>query len=209
MKIYIRFFRLLMIFLLLWFAVPVDGVYAQWMSVKNTPSLDKFLETLDNGVSGEAGTQIVLYDETADAFNQDFGPGDEMPLYLSSLTEADIAAKKEMLSVQENQNYIRLIMHGDNNTATATQEGGKGNVMDLGIYGNNNEGLYLQQGKDNYIFDRIGTQGSPVNGVHHEIKQFGEGHAIENRGMQTIPLIINQQGEGMRMQIKGRPTSHR
>ncbi|MFP4449257.1 MAG: hypothetical protein ACLFPH_11030, partial [Bacteroidales bacterium] len=110
-----------------------------------------------------------------------------------------INQKRSEFGIAENENHIQLYINGNNNNSTAEQNG-KGNIMDLGIDGNNNSGDYLQQGHENYIFDRI-----KGNDLSHQIEQFGNGLGIYNEGMQELPLIINQKGQGMKMKITGQP----
>ena len=97
-------------------------------------------------------------------------------------------------------NNIQLNMTGSGNDASAIQQYGKGNVMDLNIEGEDNVGRYLQEGSHNYIMDGI-----IGNGIYREINQYGNQLGIYNHGMQSIPMIINQRGRGMKITITGPP----
>ncbi|MFP3861206.1 MAG: hypothetical protein ACLFUW_10320, partial [Bacteroidales bacterium] len=110
-----------------------------------------------------------------------------------------INQKRSEFEIAENENHIQLYINGNNNNSTAAQNG-KGNIMDLGIDGDGNSGDYLQEGNENYIFDRIKD-----NNLNHQIEQFGNGLGIYNEGRQELPLIINQKGQGMKMKITGPP----
>jgi hypothetical protein len=110
--------------------------------------------------------------------------------------------RNEALS-NKKQNVVRMYMNGTENTGRAVQMQGKGNVMDIGIHGNSNTGLYSQKGRKNYIYDRIGQKDNPVQDVTHIINQKGKGLGIYNEGMQTVPMIIQQKGKGMKLKITG------
>ena len=96
-------------------------------------------------------------------------------------------------------------MEGSQNTANAVQKNGSGNIMNLGIYGEQNHGDYLQQGSNNYIFDRIGSRNNPASGVTHKIHQVGSNLGITTQGVQTMDMKIKQTGPGMQLHIRGAP----
>jgi hypothetical protein len=115
--------------------------------------------------------------------------------------DATALINSERQKFPNNGNYVQILIHGNSNYVQSTQKQGVGNIMDLGIQGNSNNGTYLQQGSNNYIYDRINHS----SGISHEINQQGNGLGIYNEGMQTIPLIINQKGQDMKLKINGPP----
>jgi hypothetical protein len=190
--------------------MPIGEVHAQWMSVENTADLEEFKKKIEEQKE-EEGTQVVYFDDQYEAFIDNYYEPSVPGKFglIDQSTQMYMQQKRNELLVQDNENYIQLLINGNYNSATVMQGQGKGNIMNLGFYGNSNTGVYFQQGKNNYIFDRIGRGGSPVYDVYHEIRQIGSGHAVENNGMQTIPLIINQKNRGtlpgMKIKINGSP----
>jgi hypothetical protein len=100
----------------------------------------------------------------------------------------------------DNSNYIHLFMTGQGNQAEVKQENGTGNAMDLGIMGHSNNAKYLQQGSNNYLYDRVNG-----NGITREVTQQGNELGVYNQGAQALPMIINQKGHGMKIKITGPP----
>lgn len=177
--------HLLMVFLLLFLAVPVKDTFAQ--DVKSKKEVQQYEE------------QLLMQ---LNANNFDFTNENNNAVNLPGNTEwnADfINQKRSKFGISENENHIQLYINGNNNNSTAAQNG-KGNIMDLGIDGDGNSGYYLQQGHENYISDRIDGYN-----LSHQIEQFGNGLGIYNEGMQNLPLIINQKGQGMKLKITGPP----
>lgn len=193
MKCSVHIDRLLMVFLLLWFGVHAGGVFAQngYMSIEEIEA--------ETGEKVYRPHWIKKMNGFTDAFN--FTPLKTLPdLQRMSLTDPG----NELAAVRVKENYLYLLMDGKHNNMQATQNG-RDNIMDIGVYGNSNEGIYHQQGNLNYIFDRIGSPGNPVSGQQHEIYQQGKELGVMKRGIQTIPMIINQRGRGMKIQIQGSP----
>ena len=207
--------QILMIFLLLWFVIP-QGTQAQYMPVSNTYSFNSGTNgQVDLTTPGQPehnnhnpeNYQYDIVDGKALADNfQNFEwiniPGGKTP---QQFTRSYMSGKRNQFGIQNHENYVQLYMKGESNQATATQQNGQGNLMNVQIYGSSNQGDYLQHGSNNYIDDQIGSEGNPVSGVHHEINQYGNGLGINNQGIQTIPLIINQWGSHMKLKISGSP----
>jgi hypothetical protein len=198
--------QILMVFLIAWLALPSDDLQAQWMHTKSTGDLEAFKEQLSQQNEGD-GTYVAFnldqYVPGFKPFERTLFPGSYVLMNMN--TEKSMEEKRNGLSVQENENYIQLLINGEQNTATAIQNQGKGNFMDLEIYGKDNHGVYFQLGNDNYIFDRIGTPTISQYEVYNEIIQFGTGNAVEKESLQTMPLIIRQRGEGMKLKIGDNP----
>ena len=201
-------YQILMIFLLLWFIMPGKNLQAQHMPLSgnsNNPFSD------ENNVTTTIPEQPDqnIYNSSRNEFNivdgqklaEDFGYFQ----WIATNTQGYMQEKRGEYSVAENENFIRLYMEGIYNTVNATQKQGEGNFMYVDIYGNSNEGNYLQVGSDNFIYDQIGTQQNPQNGVYREINQYGKGLGIENTGNPTTHMIINQWGQDMKLQITESP----
>jgi len=122
-----------------------------------------------------------------------------------ALAQQYLSGQEKGFASQENGNRIRLYMKGTGNTARAEQRQGNGNIMNLGIYGEDNHGDYLQQGSNNYIFDRIGSRNNPASEVTHKIHQVGSNLGITTQGIQTMDMKIKQTGPGMQLHIRGAP----
>lgn len=122
-----------------------------------------------------------------------------------ALAQQYLSGQDRGFASQENGNLVRLYMDGSQNTANAVQKQGSGNIMNLGIYGEGNHGDYLQQGSNNYIFDRIGSRNNPASGVTHKIHQVGSNLGITTQGVQTMDMKIKQTGPGMKLHIRGAP----
>jgi len=136
--------------------------------------------------------------------NLNYGNQYDMSDESNSFTLSEKARRADQLSETNNkvssrlnQNYIQMQMEGDRNQVSAEQIQGKNNYMDLGVDGSSNQASYLQQGNNNFIYDRISGQG-----VTHEIQQFGDELSIYNQGLPTLPMKIQQRGKGMRLLIK-------
>lgn len=126
-------------------------------------------------------------------------------LFNMAVRQQQASAVTNMQTARNEGNAIRLYMEGPGNTATAVQSQGSGNIMNLGIYGSSNKGDYLQEGSNNYIFDRIGSEKNPVSGVSHKIRQYGSGLSIHKMGMGRMDMQIIQRGFQTQMIIRGSP----
>lgn len=136
--------------------------------------------------------------------NLDFGNQYDMsyehnsPILQGHARGADqLKDKSKRFSAFPHQNSIQLYMQGTKNQVQAEQIQGINNYMDLGLAGTSNKGTYLQQGSNNYIFDRISGEG-----VTRDIQQIGDGLGIYNQGIPTLPMKIHQQGKGTKLLIK-------
>gem|GEM_PF-1359079 len=183
----------LMIFLLLWFVVPITTMYGQsgYMTID---------EIEGESVTGWQAPYLATegdpdYPEGFDQNTFTTLPASRFELGLSE----SMAKKRNKFSVTEEQNFIKLMMNGSNNKIAATQDG-KNNIMNLGVVGNSNSATYKQFGSNNYIKDRI-----VGDNKHREVVQEGDKLGIYNQGMQTIPMIIKQRGQGMKIRITGSP----
>jgi len=187
-----------MIFLLLWFVVPITSMYGQsgYMTID---------EIEGESVAGWQAPYLATEGDPdyPEGFDQNTFTTLPASRFELSLTES-MTERRNKFSLSENQNFTRLLMNGNNNNVESTQQG-VGHIMDLALYGDSNVGKYHQEGKNNYIFDRIGNQTEAATNVRHEISQYGEGLGIENRGIQTTPMIIKQRGNGMKLKITGPP----
>jgi len=206
-------YRFLMIFLLLGVGMSMGKLQAQEAEGNMMPVTQTFaFEGNQNhakrrGPSSEAN---VAYEQGFEMVSARFNEAHTEGLKNAGLSDMAIIQQyfsdgSSQQSVEENGNAIALYMEGTDNTASAVQSQGSGNIMNLGIYGNSNTGDYRQQGSNNYIFDRIGSQENPASGVTHEIHQVGSNLGTINQGIQTIPMIIRQQGRGMQLHISGSP----
>ncbi len=191
MKYYRKITNILVIFLLLCFVLPGGQMIAQdggYMPIKEI-----------EGESNENGDGPYIAKEGDPVLPDELNLGNYGALFpvdaFKKVLSDEVSNSREELG--ENENRIKLLMSGKGNNVTTTQKG-RGNMMDLGVDGNSNKGLYVQDGNKNYIFDRI-----VGNNQSREIIQEGDGNAIENRGMQTTPMIIKQRGKGMKLKITG------
>lgn len=174
-----RTHRILMIFLLVSLVMPLNQLRAQAAGNNNQNDETAYYEE-----------QLLMNLETSQAY--DFEENSNTRDVPNEYYQTD------PFTFQGTGNYIRLNMSGSGNDATALQQYGKGNVMDLNIEGEDNVGRYLQEGSHNYIIDGI-----TGNDIYREINQYGNQLGIYNQGMQSIPMIINQKGEGMKITITG------
>jgi hypothetical protein len=189
--------NILMIFLLFWFVMPAESVVAQdgYMTIEE-------IEEEGNGYIAKEGTPGQYYPENFT--ENDYTPLSNLSNSVYSLTLPTMTEIRNELSVGEDENYINLLMNGNDNSVEATQQG-KGNIMELEIYADDSRGnVYQQMGNSNFIADKISG-----NGVNHEIYQFGDHLGVqtygENGGMQATPMIINQRGQGMQLHITQNP----
>ena len=179
-----RTYKPLMVFLLLSLVLPVH-LYAQENNSKSPVQhyeeqlLMNLGENLSFQLNGEGRNSLNLPDHVR---SRAMSSGSESRQWAGG----------------ENQNEIFLFMAGSENEVTATQQDGTGNHMVLGITGHQNIAEYQQQGSNNYLFDRV-----TGNGIYREISQSGNELGIYNEGMQSIPMIINQRGRGMKITITG------
>ena len=181
-----RTYKLLMVFLLLWVVLPFELDAQENNSKSQVQHYEEQLlmilgENLSFQLNGEGRNSLNLPDHVK---SRAMSPNSESQQWAGG----------------ENQNEIYLFMAGSENEATATQQNGTGNLMNLGITGSQNVAEYQQQGSNNYLFDRVSG-----NGIHREISQFGNELGIYNQGMQSVPMIINQRGRGMNITITGPP----
>jgi hypothetical protein len=176
----------LMIFLLIWFVVPLKQLYAQQEnSQKMQPQ-----EVIEQ--------QILDHLRAGNAYGQQ-GNTIELSGYLDASSELN--SRREELLDGKNGNYVNLVMDGNSNYVTAKQEKGTGNAMEIEIDGNYNNLNYLQQGNNNYLYD--GVFGDYMD---YSITQTGNELGLYLQGQQTIPnMIINQRGNGMKLRITGSP----
>lgn len=173
--------KILMIFSLFCCVFSVDRAYAQD---------DKHREA-------ETYEQQVLS-------NLEYGSQYDLSSESNSLTMGEkyrridrFSGRNKQVSSRSNQNDIQLQMNGNQNQVRAEQIQGKNNYMDLGVDGTSNQGRYLQEGSNNFIYDRISGEG-----VTREIQQFGNELGIYNQGLPTLPMKIQQRGKAMRLLIK-------
>jgi hypothetical protein len=201
-----RIIPAMMIFLfLLWFVMPVKELSAQKNEVPEgmMPVTRTFTFKQARGPSKEAEKpgnkdyEPVVHGSLSER-SVEFSP-------LKALAQQYLSGQDRGFASQENGNLVRLYMDGSQNTANAVQKQGSGNIMNLGIYGEGNHGDYLQQGSNNYIFDRIGSRNNPASGVTHKIHQVGSNLGITTRGIQTMDMKIKQTGPGMQLHIRGAP----
>ena len=179
-------YKLLMVFLPLLLVMPVHLDAQENNSKSQVQHYEEQLlrnlgENLSFHLNGEGRNSLNLPDHVR---SRTTGPGSESRQWAGD----------------ENQNGIYLFMAGSENEASAIQQNGTGNQMVLGITGHQNIAEYLQQGSNNYLFDRVSG-----NGIYREITQSGNELGIYNQGMQSIPMIINQRGQGMKINITGPP----
>lgn len=205
-------YQILMVFLLLWFVMPIASVQAQQEESYMMPVTTVF--PFENGGNqGLASIPDPPAVNQVDVANHQFDIVDGEALagdygyfhWTATSTATYMAEKRTMYGLQEDENYIRLFTDGENNQFFANQENGHGNIMDVNIYGNANDAHYLQYGSDNFIYDQIGEMGSPVNGVYREINQYGSGLGIHNQGIPDLDMIINQWGNDMKLLITHSP----
>jgi hypothetical protein len=186
----------LMIFLFSWFVMPlkVSGQKEQggYMTIEE-------IEAESGGENSWKGPYLINEGEEASQ-PPDYGEKNynAFPFYASALTVNLQDQRNELTGM--GGNYINLEMNGKYNNVETMQQGKK-NIMKLDIDANYSKGnKYQQIGNKNYIADRVSG-----NGIHHEIYQEGDNLAVQNQGMQTIPMIINQRGQGMHIRITGSP----
>ena len=189
-------FRGLMIFLVLC-TIFSAGLYSQnYMPVTKTYFFEKSSrKTNEPKNSNEAITGVP--EKNIHMIEMNLSRTPHLFTQIDKKTMAFLLDHNQKEARQESQNYLYLSVQGDHNAIAAIQRGGRGNFMNLGVEGNSNVANYLQQGNDNYIYDRV-----VGNDKYREIKQYGYGHGIYNQGMQTIPMIIEQRGRGMKIKIK-------
>jgi len=173
--------RILMIFLLVSLVMPLKSIKAQETDNKSRQDETAYYEE-----------QLLMNLETSQAydFDETYNNRDVPNAYQKTDPYTYLGA----------ENTIKLQMDGSGNEATARQFDGRGNVMDIDIQGDDNVAFYRQAGNNNYIMDEI-----IGNNLYREINQNGDGFWIYNQGMQSIPMIINQQGQGMKIRITGPP----
>jgi hypothetical protein len=174
-------YKFLMVFLLILFVGSLDSIAQQARSITQSQQYEEQLLM-------QYSSNNALLNETENYINLD----------PSQYEDATALINTERQKFPNNGNYVQVFINGNGNNVQSTQKEGSGNIMDLGIHGNSNEGTYLQQGSNNYIYDRINHS----SGISHEINQNGNGLGIYNEGMQTIPMIINQKGQDMKLKIK-------
>ena len=183
-------YKILMVFLLLSFALPVNQLMGQ-------PETSGGSET-NALTSADYEHELLMNLEMGSAY--DFQNDDNTTIIPESQYES------EDYSANRTQNEINLLMEGDNNSAEATQEPlpgeyyGTGNLMNIEIDGNRNTARYHQQGSNNYIEDYV-----IGNDIYREINQTGNQLGIINQGRQSTPMIINQWGQGTKIIINGPP----
>lgn len=101
-----------------------------------------------------------------------------------------------VITQKNNGNIADVKMKGSELAYELLQEGNK-NVTKSVTNGNNALSKVIQSGQGNYLNSKM--QG---NGLRHEIYQQGKGNYLEQSGLQSVPLIIHQQGRGMKVRIK-------
>ena len=193
MKCYIKTYRILVIFLLLGFVMPVGSLLAQsgYMSIEEIEKGSD--ESTSNGAPYlvEKGNPVSVPDN--DYQSPPNGLINNPPF------DVNLAQKRNVFT-SESGNYINLTMNGIDNSIETMQHGKK-NIMELEIDADHSTGnVYHQIGNNNYIADKISE-----DGVHHEYYQEGNNLAVQNRGMQTIPMVTNQRGYGMQLRITSSP----
>jgi len=174
-------YRILMIFLLVSLVMPLNQLKAQENKKDSHRDETAYYEE-----------QLLMNLETSQAY--DFDEGFNRRDVSNGYNQTDPS------TFQGSENYIQLQMEGSGNKATAIQLKGRGNAMDLAVKGHNNEALYWQEGNNNIIMDEI-----IGNNLYREINQYGDEFWIYNQGMQSVPMIINQRGQGMKITITGPP----
>ena len=197
-----------MIFLLMGLVMPGKSLQAQYIPLSGSSS-----DPFSNGNNVTASVPDKPDQNSYNPANNEYDIVEGQTLaenfgyfqWIATSTQNYMQEKRGEYSVQDNENFIRLYMDGSSNTANATQTQGNGNFMNVDIYGNSNEGNYLQVGSDNFIYDQIGNQTNPQNGVYREINQYGSGLGIENTGNPTTDMIINQWGQDMKLRITESP----
>lgn len=201
-------YQILMIFLLLWFVMPGKSLQAQHMPLSgssNNPFSNGNNVTTTIPEQPDQNSYVLSNNEYNIVDGEELAGNFGYFKWIATNTQDYMEEKRGEYSVAENENFIRLYVDGSYNTANATQKQGEGNFMNVEIYGNSNEGKYLQVGSNNYIYDQIGTQENPKYGVSREINQYGSGLGIENTGNPTTDMIINQWGQDMKLQITESP----
>jgi len=202
-----RIISVMMVFLsLLWFVMPVQTLLAQenetpqgMMPVTRIYSFnDAQIPSKEANKPGNNNNEPAL----SGTFSERSG---EFSPRKKALAQQYLSGQGRQIAAKENENLIRLYMNGNQNKVNAVQKNGRGNIMNLGITGENNYGDYLQQGSNNYIFDRIGSSKTPANGVTHKIHQVGSNLGISTQGIQTMDMKIKQTGPGMQLHIRGAP----
>jgi hypothetical protein len=179
-------YKILMVFLLLSFALPVN----QLMGQENDGSSISATEDLEN--------ELLMSLEAGQTFDSN---SDQNIIIIP-----DSKYNTDTYSANRSRNEINLLMEGDNNSAEATQEPlpgeyyGTGNLMNIEIDGNSNTARYHQQGNNNYIEDYV-----IGDDIYREINQTGNQLGIINQGRQSTPMIINQWGQGTKIIINGPP----
>ena len=174
-------YRILMIFLLVSLVMPLNQLKAQENKKDSHRDETAYYEE-----------QLLMNLETSQAYDFDEGYNKRDVPYGYKQTNPS--------TFRGPNNYIQLKMKGSGNEATAKQLSGRGNIMDIYIEGNDNAALYRQKGNNNIIMDEI-----IGNHLYREINQYGDEFWIYNEGMQSIPMIINQRGRGMKITITGPP----
>jgi len=191
-----------MIFLLLLFVMPFNHAMAQDDAGKDKEQTQLLEERL----------MMSLNESQQDPFENRDNNSIRVPNRFKRTASQQLGEGQNM-AFDEQGNYIRLDIDGNENTVEAIQNGSQ-NRIDVGIYANQVEAFYMQQGNRNVIQDEIHTNGkaanitqgtaAQMNGMR-EIYQFGNDLGILNQGMQATPMIINQRGSGMKIQITEAP----
>ena len=196
MRCYLKTYPILMIFLIFWFALPVALYGQDYMPVTKVHSFDQ------NETSGDEQDRLDKNTSnfTLSGFSKKVVSNTSFTPPVSNRFKKNLMTGKGVNAVLKDENLINLYMNGNNNNVNATQEGGKNNIMNLGVVGNSNSATYKQFGSNNYIKDRI-----VGDNKHREVVQEGDKLGIYNQGMQTIPMIIKQRGQGMKIRITGSP----
>lgn len=118
----------------------------------------------------------------------------------SEFTNKNQQNSSNIIISQTGNGNVSLIIHSGDNNKSGLQQVGKENVYKMEIEGNNNTSIAFQFGQNNVVEDQL-----IGNNLLHQINQVGMGNTITQQGFQGIPLIIEQKGVNMNLNIKGNP----
>jgi len=195
-------YQILMIFLLLLFVMP----FSQTMAQDNTSEAKNQSQLLEERL------MMNLNENQQNPFENRDNNSIRVPNRFKRTASQQLGEGQNM-AFDEQGNYVHLDIDGNDNAVEAIQNGSQ-NRIDVGIYANQVEAFYMQQGNRNVIQDEIRANGKAVNITQgasaqmngmREIYQYGNNLGILNQGMQTTPMIINQRGTGMKIKITESP----